>query len=62
MALRNDTEAVEGRVKGFRGRSRAFCNSDALEVDGIVSVSKVTVGSVVLSVGTRNEALSRSSN
>ena len=62
MALRNDTEAAEGRVKGFIGRSRAFCNSDALEVDEIVSVSKVTVGSIVVSVGIINEDLSRSSN
>lgn len=53
MAVRNEIEKPEGLVNGFDGRRRAFCNSDALDVDEIGSVSNVTDGRVVLSVVTK---------
>ena len=49
MALRNETDEAEGRVNEFEWCKRAFCNSDALDVDEIGSVSKLTAGRVVLS-------------
>lgn len=39
VALRKDIEVADGRVKGFEYPNKAFCNSDALDVDEIVFVS-----------------------